>query len=69
MKVQVKINPVRIRIPRYGNALMLLMEYASKYKVTPILGKVTDLDEWFDIELRMTRVTAQSVKKYINENI
>jgi hypothetical protein len=68
MKAQVKIKPTRIRVPKYGNALMLLMEYASNSH-GGILGNVTQFDEYFDIELRMTAPTAQSVKKYINANL
>ena len=69
MNAQIKKNPVRIRVPKYGNGLMLLMEYASNYKTGTILGLVTQLDEYFDIELRMTAPAAQSVKKYINANL
>ena len=68
MKATIKINPVRVRVPKYGNGLMLLMEFASRY-TTPILGKITDLEKTFDVELRMSRVAAQSAKKYINLNL
>lgn len=68
MKAEVKLNPVRIRLPKYGNALMLLMEQASDYKM-PFLGKVTDDDKYFLIEISGTKDVAQSVKKYINANL
>ncbi len=69
MKAQIKKNPTRIRVPKYGNGLMLLMEYASNYKTNSILGLITQYDEYFDVELRMTAPTAQSIKKYINNNL
>jgi hypothetical protein len=68
MKATIKIKPVRIRVPKYGNALMLCMERAARYSM-PILGNVTEVDESFDIELRMTAPAAQSFKKYINDNL
>jgi len=68
LQAKVKKNPVRIKIDKYGNSLMLLMECAGRYSM-PILGKVTELDKEFDIELRMTAPTAQSVKNYINSNL
>ncbi len=72
LKAQVKLNPVRIRVPKYGNALMLLMEKASKYKscMNSFLGNVTDeVEDYFDIEIRGTKDVAQSVKNYINLNL
>jgi len=68
MESKVKLNPVRIRVPKYGNGLMLLMEYASKYQ-SDILGNVTQLDEAFDIEIKGTKAVAQSWKRYINANL
>lgn len=71
-QAQVKLNPVRIRVPKYGNALMLLMEEASKYKscMRSFLGNVTDeVEGYFDIEIRGTKHVAQDVKKYINLNL
>lgn len=69
MKAKVKLNPVRIRVPKYGNALMLLMERASSYKTAPFLGIVTELDKEFDIEIRGTKHVAQLIKNYINNNL
>jgi len=69
MEATVKKNPVRIRVPKYGNGLMLLMEYVSRYTHSSILGNVTQLDEYFDVEIRMTAPCAQSIKKYINANL
>jgi hypothetical protein len=72
MKAQIKKNPTRIRIYKSGNSLMLLMEYLSKYRHSPIL-KITEhfseLNSYFDFELSMTAPAAQSIKKYINNNL
>ena len=68
MEATIKKNPTRICVPKYGNALMLCMEYAAQYS-GPIMGKVTQLDEHFEIELRMTVPCAQSWKRYINANL
>jgi len=68
MKAQVKKQPVRIRLPKYGHALMLCLEYLSQYQ-SPVIGKVHHLDECFDIELKMTAPAAQQLKKYINNNL
>ena len=72
LQAKVKLNPVRIRVPKYGNGLMLLMERAIKYSggMGYFLGNVTDeLEDYFDIEIRGTKDVAQSVKKYINANL
>lgn len=71
-KAKVKLNPVRISVPKYGNGLMLLMERASRYSggLGSFLGHVTEQEEgYFDIEIRGTKDVAQSVKKYINLNL
>jgi len=68
MEAKVKLNPTRLRIPKYGNGLMLLMEYASKYQ-GDILGKVTNMEENFDVEIKATKAVAQSWKRYINANL
>ena len=68
MKAQVKLNPTRLRLPKYGNALMLLMELASRH-YTPVIKKVTQNEETFDIEIYGTKAVAQSFKKYINDNL
>jgi len=69
LQAQVKRNPTRIRVPKYGNALMLLMECATRYSTMPLIGNVTDADEYFDVQVRMTSPCAQSIKKYINANL
>lgn len=72
LQAKVKLNPVRIRVPKHGNGLMLLMEKASRYSggMSSFLGNVTDeLDDYFDVEIRGTKDVAQSVKKYINANL
>jgi hypothetical protein len=69
LKAQVKNNPTRIRVPKYGKGLMLLMEAASRYNSTPLCGQIKDVGEYFDLGLRMTSPAAQSIKKYINSNI
>ena len=72
LQAKVKLNPVRIRVPKYGNGLMLLMERASRYSggLGSFLGHVTEQEEdYFDIEIRGTKDVAQSVKKYINLNL
>ena len=67
-KAQVKLNPVRIRVPEYGNSLMLLMEIANNK--SSFLGNVTvEAKGYFDIEIRGTKHVAQSVKNYINLNL
>lgn len=69
MLSQVKLNPTRIRLPKNGNALMLLMERAANYKTMAFLGIVTEFDMYFEIEIRGTKHVAQAVKKYINDNL
>jgi hypothetical protein len=71
LQAKVKLNPVRIRVPKYGNGLMLLMEKASRYSggLGSFLGHVTEQEYYFDIEIRGTKDVAQSVKKYINNNL
>ena len=66
-EVQVKLNPTRLRLPKYGNALMLLMEDMSKSNTK--INKVHDLDEFFDVEIHASKNVAQSIKKYINLNL
>lgn len=68
LTASVKLNPVRIRVPKYGNGLMLLMESAAR-RSSSFLGKVSELDDYFDIEIRGTKAVAQTVKKYINSNL
>jgi hypothetical protein len=68
MRAEVKKDPVRIRVPKYGNALMLCMEYLSDYRL-PVIKRVHQLDEHFDIELMMTAPAAQPIKRYINANL
>ena len=72
LQAKVKLNPTRIRVPKYGNGLMLLMERASKHYsgMGSFLGNVTEQEEdYFDIEIRGSKDVAQSVKRYINSNI
>ena len=72
MEAKVKLKPTRIRVPKYGNGLMLLMEKASKYTnvLSSFLGNVTEQEEgYFDVEIRGTKDVAQCVKKYINLNL
>tara|TARA_R110002050_G_scaffold208744_1_gene344786 strand:+ start:150 stop:356 length:207 start_codon:yes stop_codon:yes gene_type:complete len=64
---QVKLNPTRLRLPKYGNALMLLMEDMAKSNTK--INKVHDLDEFFDVEIHASKNVAQSIKNYINRNI
>tara|TARA_B100001248_G_C27251683_1_gene394116 strand:+ start:195 stop:410 length:216 start_codon:yes stop_codon:yes gene_type:complete len=67
-QAEVKLNPIRIRVPEYGNGLMLLMEIANNK--SNFLGNVTvELEGYFDIEIRGTKQVAQDVKKYINLNL
>ena len=67
-QVKVKLNPVRLRIPKYGNGLMLLMEQQSNDSFL-FIGKVENLENHFDIQIKGSKHFAQSIKEYINENL
>lgn len=68
MKAQIKVKPTRIRVPIKGNGLMLFMEAASK-RSSGFVGKVTALDEHFDIQVKCSIDEALSIKNYINLNL
>jgi hypothetical protein len=62
-------NPLRIRIPKEGKALKLLMVMSVNYNSTPLLGTVSNKEvEYFDIELNAKFSECESISNYINEN-
>lgn len=68
MKAEVKLNPVRLSIPKYGNGLMLAMEFlAMAGSVTPTA--IFDTGDRIELKLPYTKHSIQSIKNYINANI
>ena len=66
-QVEVKLNPVRLCIPRYGNGLMLLMEYLAKYG--PMPTGIFSREEFIEIKLPVTKHGIRPIKEYINQNL
>lgn len=67
MKTKVKLNPVRILVPKYGNALMLLMEQSNKSR--GFIIEIGNTKKYFEIELNCSKNLATSVTKNINCNL
>jgi len=68
MKTTVKLNPTRLIIPKYGNGLLLAMEYLSKIpSVLP--SKITADDNNIELVLPYTKQSIRTILNYINNNI
>jgi hypothetical protein len=68
MKAKVKLNPVRIVIPKYGNAPMLLLEYLHNFRPKFAI-LVSDKGETFEVELPLTKQSIRPLLNYINDNL
>lgn len=67
-KVKIKLKPVRLSIPKYGNGLMLCMEYLSKIK-TVLPTKIEDTGAHIEITLPYTQHSIKHIANYINLNL
>ena len=68
MKAEIKLNPTRISIPKYGNGLMLAMEFLAKWATIMPTG-IYDVGERIEIRLPLTNHSIRPIKKYINDNL
>lgn len=67
MKATIKLNPVRLSVPKYGNGLMLMMETLSQRSVMPT--KIIQLDDSFEFVLPLTKHSIRPLVNYINANL
>jgi hypothetical protein len=68
MKAEVKLNPVRLSIPKYGNGLMLAMEYLAKCETILPTG-IYEVGETIELKLPYTKHSIKSIQNYINANL
>jgi hypothetical protein len=67
MKATVKLNPVRLIVPKYNNAPFLLMEKIAGNGMVGI--QITDKGEYFEVILPLTKQSIIPYKNYINDNL
>jgi len=68
MKAEIKLNPVRISIPKYGHGLMLAMEYLARVRYV-LPTAILDTGDRIEIRLPYTKHSIRGIKNYINNNL
>jgi hypothetical protein len=67
---KIKLNPVRISIPKYGNGLMLAIEYLARVGTVLPTG-IYDIEGENRIEIKLpyTKHSIRHIRDYINNNL
>jgi len=73
MPAKIKLNPVRLVIPKNGNGAMLAMEYIAQMQLPPnppfTAIWVTDCGDNIELRYPTTKHGIKFIQKYINENL
>lgn len=69
LKATIKKNTSALSVPKYGNALMLLMEEMVYQDKTDIIKKIEIENDFFNIELNCSAEQVEIFKTFINNNI
>lgn len=68
MKAQVKLKPTRLRIDKYNQSPLLVLEFLSQHPSIRLIN-VIDNGETFDLQLPFTKHSIKPIQDYINLNI
>ena len=67
MRSSIKLNPIRLIVPKYNNSPMLFLESIAGTSIMPL--SIINNDEYFEIELPLTKHSVRRFKEYINANL